>query len=216
MRLGGRRAETAFMKMHNVVADVNDWLKTAHSLTMPAVSELDNRFDAVWHAKGPVAHGYADDYRRIARRLVSVVTEQRSRGAPIPVAPVSLAGGACEIVVVPDAAVREAAGQVVVQRIKTAKPRSNGFDEIEYTALQLAAVQAHGSAAQVEITYLTSETTQRMEITPRKLQTRRDRLLEMVQQVYAGHFPPEEDVRSCPRCPSLRRATGRCTRRKKV
>lgn len=203
MRLGGRRAETAFMKMHNVVADVNDWLKNAHALTIPEEAELNNRFDEAWHAKGPVDHGYADDYRRIARKMVSVVTQQRSRGAPIPVAPVSLAGGAGEIVVVPDAAVRDATGQIVVQRIKTGKPRSNGFDDIEYAALQLAVVQAHGGAAQVEITYLTSETTQRMEITPRKLQTRRERLLEIVRLVHAGHFPPQEDARACPRCPSF-------------
>ena len=56
----------------------------------------------------------------------------------------------------------------------TGKQRSNAFDDIEYTILQLAAVQAYGPHAQVEVTYLTSETIQPMEITSRKLESRRE------------------------------------------
>jgi hypothetical protein len=35
LRLGGRRTETAFMKMHNVVSDVFEWLKREHETTVP-------------------------------------------------------------------------------------------------------------------------------------------------------------------------------------
>jgi hypothetical protein len=40
LRLGGRRTETAFMKMHNVVSDVFEWLKREHETTSPPVDVL--------------------------------------------------------------------------------------------------------------------------------------------------------------------------------
>lgn len=62
--LGGRRTETAFMKMHNVVSDVFEWLKREHETTSPTVDELATRFEEAWRSKGATEHGYAEDYRR--------------------------------------------------------------------------------------------------------------------------------------------------------
>jgi DNA helicase-2/ATP-dependent DNA helicase PcrA len=203
MKLGGRRTETAFMKMHNVVGDVFDWLKTAHAMTSPSEAELGARFDQAWQAKGAVDHGYAEDYRRIARRLVDFVIETRSRGVPAPATPISLGWAEGEILVRPDSVAQGDKGQIVVRRVKTGKPRSNAFDDIEYTLLHLAAMQAYGGSAQVEVTYLTSETTQPMEITDRKLKTRSEKVQDFVKRVYAGDFPAKEEARTCPRCPSF-------------
>jgi hypothetical protein len=192
MKLGGRRTETAFMKMHNVVGDVFDWLKTEHAMTSPSEAELGARFDQAWQAKGAVDHGYAEDYRRIARRLVDFVIETRSRGVPAPTTPISLGWAEGEILVRPDSVAQSDKGQIVVRRVKTGKPRSNAFDDIEYTLLHLAAMQAYGGSAQVEVTYLTSETTQPMEITERKLKTRSEKVQEFVKRVYAGDFPAKK------------------------
>ena len=63
------------------------------------------------------------------------------------------------------------------------KQPSNAFDDIEYTALQLAAVQAYGPHAQVEVTYLTCESIQPMEISSRKLESRREKL-----QAFQAHY----------------------------
>ncbi|MGE8450242.1 MAG: UvrD-helicase domain-containing protein, partial [Pseudomonadales bacterium] len=180
MKLGGRRTETAFMKMHNAVEDVFEWLKTTHETTIPSEAELGSRFDQAWQAKGPINHGYAEDYRRIARRLVDYLVETRSRGVSAPAAPISLGSAEGEILVRPDSIARGDKGQMVVRRVKTGKPRSNGFDDIEYTLLHLATTQAYGGSAQVEITYLTSETTQPMEITERKLKVRREKVQEFI------------------------------------
>ena len=203
MKLGGRRTETAFMKMHNVVGDVFDWLKTAHALTVPTANELGARFDEAWQAKGSVDHGYAEDYRRIARRLVDVIIETRSRGVPAPSTPIALVWAEGEILVHPDSVARGDKGQIVVRRVKTGKPRPNVFDDIEYTLLHLATIQAYGGSAQVEVTYLTSETTQPMKITERKLKTRSERIQEFVRRVRAGDFPVKEEARTCPRCPNF-------------
>lgn len=203
MKLGGRRTETAFMKMHNAVGDVFEWLKTTHETTIPSEAELGSRFDQAWQAKGAVNHGYAEDYRRIARRLVDYLVETRSRGVPAPAAPISLGWAEGEILVRPDSVARGDKGQMIVRRVKTGKPRSNAFDDIEYTLLHLATTQVYGGSAQIEVTYLTSETTQPMEITERKLKARREKVQEFIRRVRAGDFPVKEEARTCPRCPSF-------------
>ncbi len=203
LRLSGRRTETAFMKMHNVVSDVFEWLKTEHETTTPSNEELDTRFEEAWQEKGAINHGYADDYRGIGRRLVDYLIETRSNGARTSVAPLSLLLAEGDIFVKPDSVVRGDRGNVVVGRVKTGKPRSNAFDDIEYTILHLAAIQAYGGNAQVEVTFLTSETTVPISISPKKLETRRQKLQSIVQSVRSGDFPPKVDPRACPRCPSF-------------
>lgn len=203
LKLGGRRTETAFMKMHNVVSDVFDWLKTVHETTTPSETELSARFEEAWQSKGAADHGYAKDYRRIGRRLVDYLIETRSSGVRFPVAPLSLGWAEGDILVKPDSVARGDRGQVVVGRVKTGKPRSNAFDDIEYTILHLAAVQTYGGQAQVEVTYLTSETTEAMSISAKKLETRRQKVQNIIQSVRSGDFPPKAEARACPRCPSF-------------
>src|SRR6218665_1139577 len=203
LRLGGRRTETAFMKMHNVVNDVFEWLKREHETTSPTVDELAARFEEAWRSKGAAEHGYAEDYRRIGRRLVDFLIESRSRGVSAPASPISLGWAEGEILVSPDGVARGDGGRVTVGRVKTGKQRSNAFDDIEYPVLHLAAVQAYGPHAQVEVTYLTSETIQPMEISSRKLETRREKLRSFLQAMQAGQFPAKPEARSCPRCPSF-------------
>jgi hypothetical protein len=203
LRLGGRRTETAFMKMHNVVSDVFEWLKREHGTTSPTVDELAVRFEEAWRSKGAAEHGYAEDYRRIGRRLVDFLIESRRRGVPAPALPISLGWAEGEILVIPDGVAHGDGGRVTVRRVKVGKQRSNAFDDIEYTVLHLAAVQTYGPDAQVEVTYLTSETIQPMEITLRKLESRREKLRSFLQAMQAGQFPAKPEARSCPRCPSF-------------
>ena len=201
--LGGRRTETAFLKMHNAVRTVSDWLKTDCEHISPSQIQLDAAFDAAWLAEGAVDHGYAEDYRIIARRLVDYLVKSRSEGTPIQAVPISIDGVHGDIVVRPDSVVRSDSGQIIVRRVKTGKPKSNGFDDIEYTLLHMAAVQNYGSSAKVEVTYLTSETTDRMSITDRKLTTRRENSTRMLSEIRSGAFAPRREARVCPSCPNF-------------
>lgn len=203
LKLGGRRSETAFMKMHNVVSEVFEWLKREHETTTPSADELSGYFDAAWRSKGPTEHGYAEDYRRIGKRLVDFLIESRSRGMLASAPPISLGWAEGEILVSPDGVAREDGGRVMVRRVKTGKQRSNAFDDMEYTILHLAAVQAYGSHAQVEVAYLTSETIQPMEISARKLESRREKLQAFLRAMQVGQFPARPEARTCPRCPSF-------------
>lgn len=201
LRLGGRRTETAFMKMHNVVSEVFEWLKHEHETTSPTVDELGARFEEVWRSKGATEHGYAEDYRRIGRRLIDFLIESRSRGVPAPAPPISLGWAEGEILVSPDGVAHGDGGRVTVRRVKTGKQRSNAFDDIEYTVLHLAAVQAYGAHTQVEVTYLTSESILPMQISSRKLESRYEKLQSFLRAIRAGQFPAKPVARSCPRCP---------------
>lgn len=203
LKLGGRRTETAFMKMHNVVGEIFEWLKTTHELTAPNDTEVGTRFDQVWQAKGAIDHGYSEEYRRIALRLIDYLIKTRSSGAPAPAIPISLSWVEGEVLVKPDSVVRDENGKFIVRRVKTGKPRSNAFDDIEYTLLHLATMQAYGGMAQVEVIYLTSETKEPMVITDRKLKTRREKTQEIVRLIRSGDFPVKQEARTCPRCPSF-------------
>jgi len=201
--LGGRRTETAFMKMHNVVSEVFSWLKTDHETTNPSDSEIEAQFDKAWLAKGDVEHGYSEDYRRIGRQLVDYIVEIRRNGTLIPTPPISLGLGESEISVKPDSVVRLKEGETVVRRIKTGKFHSDEFDAIEYTILHLATIQAFGESAHIEVSFLTSESTEPMSISSQKLNNRKKKLQYMMQSVHAGEFPIKKEERTCPRCPSF-------------
>lgn len=203
LKLGGRRTETPFMKMHNVVGDVFEWLQANHATTTPSEMELTERFNAAWQAKGATDHGYADDYQQIGRQLVDFLITSRSSGSRSVAMPISLSWVEGEIVVTPDSVAHDDTGRVFVRRVKTGKARSDVFDDLEYTILHLAAVQQYGVQAQVEVTFLTSETTETMSISARKLENRRHKINDMMQSVKAGDFKPKKDSRTCPRCPSF-------------
>lgn len=203
LRARGRRTETPFLKMHNVVLDVMDWLKAEHAMTHPSDAEVEARFAEAWRTKGAVDHGYAEDYLRIGRRLVYFLLGIRQGNALTEIKPLTLAWPECEIIVTPDNVVKATGGQLLVRRIKTGKQRSNEFDDIEFTIFHLAVTQAYGSQAVVEVVYLTSETKTPMTITARKVATRSEKMQKIVRQIQAGDFPLEEDARVCPRCPSF-------------
>ena len=95
------------MKMHNVVSDVFDWLKREHETTSPTVDELAASSRRL--LKGATEHGYAEDYRRIGKRLVDFLIESRNRDVAAP-APISLGWAEGEILVTPDGVAHGAGG----------------------------------------------------------------------------------------------------------
>jgi len=137
LRVRGRRTETPFLKMHNVVLDVMDWLKTEHAMTHPSNAEVEARFAEAWQAKGAVDHGYAEDYLRIGHRLVDFLLGIRQSHALAEIKPLTLPWPECEIIVTPDSVVKATSGLLLVRRIKTGKQQSNEFDDIEFTIFHL-------------------------------------------------------------------------------
>lgn len=201
LNLGGHRKETAFMKMHDVVYDILDWLKGNHETTTPSEAEIEKRYSETWDKKGAMDHGYAEDYRRIGKQLVEFLMNSRKDKKLLPIAPVFLDFPQSNILVKPDTLSEKNNGQKIVGYIKTGKPKSNEFDDIEYTILQQATLQNYGAAAKAEVVYLTSATEATISLTPRKFAARYEKLRTMLQRIHKGEFPAQEDTRVCPSCP---------------
>jgi DNA helicase II / ATP-dependent DNA helicase PcrA len=195
----GGRSATPFVRMHDVVNAMIRWLRGHPSrwhLTSPGILA---QFDLMWQERGPVEHASADDYRRVALRLVEhLLTTRRTEYAePTPVE-IPLPGA--RIIVTPDEVRSDGAGGVF-RRIRTGKERSTEMDDVAYGLLLLAARERFGPAAAVEAIYLTDETMKPAEIGERKLANQRDKVAKMAADIAAGYFPPKPDARTCPRCP---------------
>ncbi len=202
LRLHGQRSDTPFLQMHYTVFAVLDWLQKKYPLANPDAAELDAAFVDAWQRKGAVEHGYAADYQRIGRRLVDYYLEVRRSFALAKTEPIALPLPGCEVVVHPDAVADGPGGKVILRRVKSGKKPSGELDDLEYGILQLAAVHAFGARAQVEVTFLTSEESVPLALSTRKINSRREKVQDIVKMIQAGKYPAEEEARTCPRCPS--------------
>ena len=71
------------MKMHLAVQNVvHDLLQREQDALSEA--DIDELFEHHWEVHGPIDHGYADSYRRAARRLIEFLTEIRAGETPEP------------------------------------------------------------------------------------------------------------------------------------
>jgi superfamily I DNA/RNA helicase/CRISPR/Cas system-associated exonuclease Cas4 (RecB family) len=203
LRTHGKRNDAPFLKMHNVVHEVVSWLKEHHELTEPTEAAIEEQFQGAWLSKGAIDHGYADDYRQIARRMVSFLAKLRAADARRKVAPITLPWGDFEVTVTPDSVAEAVDGCVKVRRVKSGKPRADEFGDIEYTFLLMAVEKEYGKAAKVEVAYLTSESTSPLQITPAKVESRKEKIDGMIRDIAGGKYPAAPDSRDCPRCPNF-------------
>jgi hypothetical protein len=191
------------MKMGSAVYDVLEWIAQHHAESTPSISEFDTQFEKSWLLKGPVDHGYADDYKRIGYRLVEFLLETREGKTLVKpeVIKVSFPNG--EISIVPDEVTVDKKGRHSIRRIKTGKQRSDEFDDIEYSIWIKAAEQHFGHGSAVEVIHLAGETQEQVTISERKKATRLEKLEDTLKAITEGEFPSSYDTRTCPRCPSF-------------
>ena len=165
------------------------------------MEEAEASLEAIWKERGPVDHGFAADYRRLASRLVGALLRagagRRFRGAEA--LAIDLPGG--RVVVEPSEIMELPDGAVVLRRVRTGHRRSDEYDRLDYALYHLAGEARFGSGYTVEALHLTDETIETVTITGKKLTNRRSRSSEMLQSLAEGRFPPEIDAVTCPRCP---------------
>ena len=198
LKLGGRRTETPFMKMHSAVqAMVDDLLAREHG--SPNEAELDALFGRHWMAHGPTDHGYADFYERAARRLIAFLMEVRAGETPEPREKFELDVGDARIIVRPDEHTRTGDGRLVLRRVHTGRQTSKSTDELDAASYQLAA----GTHGEIEFVFLSDESRVTIDMGTRMLDARQDRIEAAGAKIGAGRFPanPKRPSRTCPRCP---------------
>lgn len=198
LKIGGRRTETPFMKMHSAVqAMVDELLAREHG--PPNERELDELFGRHWVARGPTDHGYADSYERAARGLITFLMELRAGETPEPRESFELDVGDARIVVRPDERTRTGDGRLVLRRVRTGRKLSRATDTLDAAAYLLAG----GPHGEIEFVFLSDQSRNTIDMKDRMLNNRKASIEAAGGKIRAGMFPanPKQPSRTCPGCP---------------
>ena len=198
LKLGGRRTETAFMKMHSAVQEIVDELLAIESGS-PNETEVDALFERHWTVHGPWDHGYADSYERAARRLIAFLVELRAEEKPEARESFKVDVGDAQIIVRPDECTRTVDGKLVIRRVRTGRQTSDATHTLDAAAYQLAA----GSHGEIEFVFLSDESRATINMSDQVLNTRKASIEAAGSMIRVGEFPanPKQPSRTCPRCP---------------
>jgi len=201
LRLGGARKPTAFSQTHDCLYHLLRWMGEQRKTDQPTIEQAEAAFENIWQEHGPTAHAFAQDYRRVASRLVSAFVAsgagRRFRNSEALV--IDLPNG--QVIVEPSEIAELPDGSVVVRRVRTGHKRSDEYDRLEYTLYQLAAQARFGAGVVVQALHLTDETAEAVCITATKVKNRQENTVKMLAGIAAGRFAPEPDAVICPRCP---------------
>ena len=199
--LGGARKASAFSRTHDCLYDLLRWLADARRNSAPSLAEAETAFEAIWASRGPVDHAFAEDYRRLASRLVAALVRAGAGRRFREAAPLAIDFPNGRVIVEPNEIAELPDGTVVLRRVRTGYKRSDEYDHLDYTLYQIAAQTHFGAGVVVQALHLTDETAEPVTITAAKLNFRRDKSDAMLAGIASGLFPVEIDSVSCPRCP---------------
>jgi superfamily I DNA/RNA helicase len=222
LELGGRRTTTAYMRLHEavraVVYDLIDGAITAGIATDSTASggtvseaaaiedllheAIERQLAEAFAAQDLDGHGYAADYRALARGMTRYFLAARAGHTPAARDAVTLTFGDDEIVVRPDDVLLRADGKRIVRRVRTGHLRSTELKDVGAAAFVLAARQVAPDAV-VEFVHLGDEATQPVALSAKELSNRREKLAGFLAEVRAGRFPTEPTPRTCPGCPAF-------------
>jgi DNA helicase-2/ATP-dependent DNA helicase PcrA len=199
--LGSARKTTAFSQTHDCLYELIRWLAAARIDGAPGQDEAAQEFECVWAAKGPVTHGFAADYRRLADRLVTALVHSGAGARFRRSEPLAIDLAAGRVIVEPNEMAELPNGTVVLRRVRTGYKRDKEYDELEYTLYHLAGRARYGTSYSVEAFHLTDEVFETVDVTAAKIKNRRTKTEAMLADIAAGLFPPDPDSVRCPRCP---------------
>ncbi|HZZ31866.1 MAG TPA: ATP-dependent DNA helicase, partial [Phenylobacterium sp.] len=200
LEVGGRRTTTAFMGLHDVVQ------ATVKILAARPPEEVDDAvvaeiFTTLFDSHDVAGHGYSADFRAIGTTLVGYFADQRRGRRSIAPEPLRLVVVGGEIVVTPDEILVDETGHAV-RSIRSGHLSASQRDNLGAAAFQLAAQDAF-PGCRVELVHLADNTQTALDLTPRKLTTRRAKVEAAMADIAAGRFPMRESPFTCPRCPAF-------------
>jgi superfamily I DNA/RNA helicase len=201
LSLGAARKRTAFSQTHDCLYELIHWLTEARLTANPTLAEAIVAFKKIWQERGPLDHGFCEDYQRLALRLIATLVRAGEKQRFLKAIPLAIEFENGRVLVEPNELAELSDGTVAVRRIRTGHKRSDEYDRLEYALYQLAAEAHYGRDAVVQAFHLTDEKAESVSISETKLRNRRTRSDEMLSRIVAGWFPTEPDPVSCPRCP---------------
>lgn len=201
MGLGGARKPTAFSRTHDCLYDLLRWLADTRRSGDPELHEAEAAFEEIWQRRGPADHAFADDYRKLASRLITALLNAGAGHRFRDAEPLAIDFPNGRVLVEPDELAELPDGTVVIRRVRTGYKRSDEYDRLEYTLYHLAAHRQFGSRAVVQALHLTDEAHESVVISGTKLANRQKKSNTMLGGIAVGEFPREADAVTCPRCP---------------
>ena len=173
--LGGARKTTAFSRTHDCLYELLGWLADARREGDPSLEAAESAFEAIWQVRGPVDHGFATDYRRLASKLVAALVRASAGRRFRDAEPLAIDLPSGRVVVEPNEMAELPNGAVVLRRINTGYKRSDEYDRLDYALYHLAGQARFGKHYSVEALHLTDDAVEVVTITQQKLNRRRDR-----------------------------------------
>ncbi len=201
IQVGGKRTATMFMQMHEAVrATVHSVISGETVLSDPTSTE--KKLAEEFLKQGISEHGYEADYRRLALAMLTYFLSTRANHTAEPPAALHLNFGAEQLVILPDDVLVRSDGARVFRKIQTGHKRSADGDDLTAAAFVLAAKESFPSAV-IELVHLADEEAMKVDLTDRKLQSRKEKLSTVLQHIRAGRFPADPSSRVCPGCPAF-------------
>jgi superfamily I DNA/RNA helicase/Zn-dependent peptidase ImmA (M78 family) len=201
LEVGGKRFETTFMKMHDAVQLVVDWMvQQPPDQVDPA--EVDRRLSIGLEETGVGRSGYAEEYRAIAETLVTRLIESRAGMTKVSNPGLVLTSGDATIDVRVDDILEDAEGRMLVRRVRTGHATKKSQTDAASTSFFFAAQDSFPGST-IEVVHLADSDSMQIEIDPKKLAARRAGIDKVVSAILNGNLPPDRSSRSCPRCPAF-------------
>jgi superfamily I DNA/RNA helicase/Zn-dependent peptidase ImmA (M78 family) len=201
LEVGGKRFETTFMKMHDAVQMVVDWM-VEQEPNQVDFREVDRRLGVALDQTGVGKSGYAEEYRAIAETLVTRLIESRAGMTKVSTRGLVLASGDAKIDVRVDDILEDAEGRMLVRRIRTGHATKKSQTDAASTSFFFAAQESFPGST-IEVVHLADSDPMRIDIDPKKLATRRAAVDRVISAIVNGDLPPRRSSRSCPRCPAF-------------
>ena len=199
LQVGGKRAQTPFMQMHEAV-------RKAYTAGI-AASDVSDQYlhqlvEEAFKGSGLAEHGYAGDYRSLAHQFLGFFADSREGHAAEVPAALSLRVGEETLVITPDDVLIAPSGDKLFRRVRTRHARSGDEKDTGHLALLLAAREIAANA-RVEVISLADQSVMQIEPTGKQLENGRAKVAKTLALVRAGAFPSEPSSYTCPGCPAF-------------
>lgn len=199
LQIGGRRARTALVQLHDAV-------RAVYQAHIQASSEdhdsLGEKVVAALKVYGLEGHGYLPEYEELARNMVEFFASSRTgMKGEVPAAMILKVGNE-QIIIRPDDVLNRPDGTKLLRRIKTGHLRSADEKDIDTAAFVLAAQNAFPRAT-VELIHLADQKITVPSLSATVLGNSQKKLSKVLLSIRNGQFPTDSSRFSCPACPAF-------------
>ena len=201
LRIGGKRTETDYMKMHEAARTVVQ-AAIRGDIDLADDAQVMATLSAACDERELGTDGVHGDLRLIARGLLKYLAVAREGHSVSTPAPMPLIIGDDEIIFQPDDHLVDQAGVSRFRRVRTGHQRSSEVKDLG-AAIAMLAAASHDPRSVVELVHLADEEAVELGLTDKVLGNRRDALSGILDGIRAGHFLPERSERTCPGCPAF-------------